>query len=98
MSPLDQSQEEQNAGNIKKTPLQLISQGPCLPGIPKHPAFEAQRQWMLGKMALAFRVFNRLGYIDGMAGHISIRDPEHPHTFWTVGQTSITSFTSPIEI
>ncbi|KAJ4109702.1 hypothetical protein NW768_012138 [Fusarium equiseti] len=34
-------------------------------------------------MALAFRVFARLGYTDGMAGHISVRDPENPHTFWT---------------
>ncbi|KAI0170790.1 class II aldolase/adducin N-terminal [Pestalotiopsis sp. NC0098] len=67
----------------KRTPLQLISQGPCLPGIPKHPTFSAQRQWMLEKMALAFRVFARLGYTDGMAGHISVRDPENPHTFWT---------------
>lgn len=35
-------------------------------------------------MALAFRVFARNGYTDGMAGHISVRDPENPHTFWTV--------------
>lgn len=39
---------------------------------------------MLEKMALSFRVFARLGYTDGMAGHISVRDPENPHTFWTV--------------
>lgn len=39
---------------------------------------------MLEKMALAFRVFARLGYTDGMAGHVSVRDPENPHTFWTV--------------
>lgn len=63
----------------KKTPLQLIiSQGVCLPGIPKHPTFAAHRQCMLEKMALAFRVFARLGYTDGMAGHISVRDPEKP--------------------
>lgn len=40
---------------------------------------------MLEKTALAFRVFARLGYIDGMAGYISTRDPENPHTFWTAG-------------
>ncbi|WYZ35392.1 hypothetical protein EsH8_X_000039 [Colletotrichum jinshuiense] len=34
-------------------------------------------------MALAFRVFARKGYTDGLAGHISVRDPENPHTFWT---------------
>lgn len=78
------AQADDTRQQAKKTPLQLISQGACLPGIPKHPSFEAERQWMLEKMALAFRVFARLGYIDGMAGHISIRDPENPHTFWTV--------------
>ena len=67
-----------------KTPLELISQGVCLPGIPRHPTFAAQRQWMLERMALAFRVFARKGYTDGMAGHISVRDPENIHTFWTV--------------
>lgn len=77
-------EEPQNQG---KTPLQLISQGACLPGIPKHPTFAAQRQWQLEKMALAFRVFARLGYTDGMAGHISVRDPENPHTFWTVSKS-----------
>jgi ribulose-5-phosphate 4-epimerase/fuculose-1-phosphate aldolase len=38
---------------------------------------------MLSKMALAFRVFARKGYTEGMSGHISVRDPENPHTFWT---------------
>lgn len=23
------------------------------------------------------------GYTEGMSGHISVRDPENPHTFWT---------------
>jgi hypothetical protein len=66
-----------------KTALQLISQGTTLPGIPAHPSYAAHRQWMLSKMALAFRVFARKGYTEGMSGHISVRDPENPHTFWT---------------
>ncbi|KAK5686688.1 hypothetical protein LTS10_002811 [Elasticomyces elasticus] len=65
-----------------KTPLELISQGVCLPGIPQFPTFGEQRQWMLEKMALSFRVFARKGYTAGLAGHISVRDPEWPHTFW----------------
>jgi hypothetical protein len=80
---------EDQIGNLheekKKTPLQMISQGVCLPGIPRHPTFASQRAWLLERMALAFRVFARKGYTDGMAGHISVRDPENPHTFWTVG-------------
>lgn len=73
-----------DAPKTQKTPLQLISQGASLPGIPRHPTFTAQRKWILEQMALAFRVFARNGYTDGMAGHISVRDPENPHTFWTV--------------
>ena len=64
--------------------LQMISQGPCLPGIPKHPTFAAHCQWLLERMVLGFRMFARKGYTDGMAGHISVRDPENPRTFWTV--------------
>nr|OQO16424.1 hypothetical protein B0A51_14897 [Rachicladosporium sp. CCFEE 5018] len=67
----------------KKSPLELISQGTALPGIPSFPTFAAHRQWMLSKMALAFRVFARKGFTEGMSGHISVRDPENPHTFWT---------------
>ncbi|KAH9812188.1 Meiotically up-regulated 14 protein [Teratosphaeria destructans] len=66
-----------------KSPLELISQGATLPGIPTFPSFAQHRQWMLEHMALAFRVFARKGYTEGMSGHISLRDPENPHTFWT---------------
>lgn len=34
-------------------------------------------------MAIAFRVFARKGYTEGMSGHISVRDPENIHLFWT---------------
>jgi hypothetical protein len=67
----------------QKTALELISQGVCLPGIPTFPSYSQHRQWMLEKMALAFRVFARKGYTEGMSGHISVRDPENVHTFWT---------------
>lgn len=76
-------QQQEKAVEKKKSPLELISQGTCLPGIPTHPSFAAHRQWMLEHMALAFRVFARKGYCEGMSGHISVRDPENPHTFWT---------------
>ncbi|KAG9251504.1 class II aldolase/adducin N-terminal [Emericellopsis atlantica] len=75
--------DSQGQAQAKKTPLELNCQGTPLPGIPKHPTFAAQRQWLLEQMALAFRCFARKGYTDGMAGHISVRDPENPHTFWT---------------
>ncbi|KAF5660769.1 Class II aldolase adducin domain-containing protein [Fusarium denticulatum] len=58
------AQVNQQPQEVKKTPLQLISQGACLSGIPKHPTFALHRQLQLEKMALAFRVFARLGYTD----------------------------------
>jgi ribulose-5-phosphate 4-epimerase/fuculose-1-phosphate aldolase len=67
----------------EKTPLQAISQGVCLPGIPLFSSYDKQRAWILSHMAGAFRVFARKGYTEGMSGHISVRDPENPHTFWT---------------
>ncbi|KAF2202836.1 arad-like aldolase/epimerase [Delitschia confertaspora ATCC 74209] len=65
------------------TPLQAISQGVCLPGIPLFSNYDKQRAWILSHMAGAFRIFARKGFTEGMSGHISVRDPEHPHTFWT---------------
>lgn len=67
----------------EKTPLQLISQGICLPGIPTYVSFDAHRRNVLAHMAGAFHVFARKGYTEGMSGHISVRDPENHHTFWT---------------
>ena len=75
--------DEQSIHKKQKTPLEVISQGSCLPGIPEFPSFAEHRRWMLEHMALAFRVFARKGYTEGMSGHISVRDPENPHTFWT---------------
>jgi len=66
-----------------KTPLQAISQGICLPGIPLFSSYDKERAWILNHMAGAFRVFARKGFTEGMSGHISVRDPENTHAFWT---------------
>lgn len=41
-----------------------------------------KREWLLNLMAGAFRVFARKGFCEGPAGHISVRDPIDPDTFW----------------
>lgn len=51
----------------------------------KRPTFKdrfEERRHTLEHMACAFRVFGRRGYGEGSAGHISVRDPVDPHTFW----------------
>jgi len=65
------------------TPLEAMSHGPtALPGIPSFASDEEKRQWQLEHMAGAFRVFARHGFTEGMAGHISVRDPIQTTAFW----------------
>lgn len=37
---------------------------------------------MKGRLAAAFRIFGKYGFDEGVAGHITIRDPVEPDTFW----------------
>lgn len=50
--------------------------------IPKFDDPYKEREWILEHMAGVFRVFGRRGYTEGSAGHISVRDPVEPNTFW----------------
>ncbi|KAG7045083.1 L-fuculose-phosphate aldolase [Colletotrichum scovillei] len=59
-----------------------IGRSAPIKGIPKFPDPYQERKWMLERMAGAFRVIARKGYVEGTAGHISIRDPVDPETFW----------------
>ncbi|KAI6761392.1 hypothetical protein HG531_001945 [Fusarium graminearum] len=52
------------------------------PGIPNIEDPYKKRQWQLEHMAGAFRVFARMGFTEGAAGHISVRDPVDRNTFW----------------
>lgn len=50
--------------------------------IPKFEDPYQERAWVLEHMAGVFRVFGRRGFTEGTAGHISVRDPVEPTTFW----------------
>ncbi|KAF2966980.1 hypothetical protein GQX73_g6603 [Xylaria multiplex] len=60
----------------------LSTGGYEFPGIPKIDDPYKKRQWQLEHMAGAFRVFARKGFTEGTSGHISVRDPVDPNTFW----------------
>ena len=72
-------------GMEDKTPLAAISHGDVmLPGVPDFGTdMAAKRQWQLEHMAAAFRHWAREGYVEGISGHISVRDPETHDVFWT---------------
>ncbi|PVH68103.1 arad-like aldolase/epimerase [Cadophora sp. DSE1049] len=56
--------------------------GYMLPDIPAFTNIESHRQWIREHMAAAFRAMGRAGLSEGVAGHISVRDPENSETFW----------------
>jgi ribulose-5-phosphate 4-epimerase/fuculose-1-phosphate aldolase len=52
---------------------------------PRPPTFEtkqAEQKYLKERLALAFRIFGKLGYDEGVAGHITLRDPVEPTSFW----------------
>ena len=50
--------------------------------IPTFATVEEERLHRKNKLAGALRVFGRLGFGEGVAGHITVRDPEFPDHFW----------------
>jgi len=52
------------------------------PSPPKFTDKYEEREYLKGRLALAFRIFGKYGFDEGVAGHITLRDPVDPHTFW----------------
>jgi len=45
-------------------------------------SIEEQRLFRKQRLAAAFRLFGKFGFDEGLAGHITVRDPENPDCFW----------------
>jgi len=52
------------------------------PSAPKFADKYEERTYQKGKLVLAFRIFAKLGFDEGVAGHITLRDPVFPDHFW----------------
>lgn len=49
------------------------------------PSFEdkyEERKYLKHRLAMAFRIFAKFGFAEGVAGHITLRDPVDPQSFW----------------
>ncbi|KAF2130420.1 arad-like aldolase/epimerase [Dothidotthia symphoricarpi CBS 119687] len=56
-----------------------------MPMFPRPPKFDdpyKERAYLKGRLAAAFRIFGKYGFDEGVAGHITLRDPVDPTTFW----------------
>lgn len=59
-----------------------IPDGCDLPVPPTGLSVEEEREQRKRDLAVAFRVFGKLGFSEGVAGHITARDPGDPDLFW----------------
>lgn len=54
-------------------------------GMVRPPVFDSakvEREHRKQRLAAAFRLFSKFGFDEGVAGHITARDPEFTDTFW----------------
>lgn len=58
---------------------ELLDLGP-LPGANR--TLEEEREHRKRQLAATFRIFARYGFDEGIAGHVTARDPEYPDRFW----------------
>ncbi|OAQ67880.1 class II aldolase/adducin domain-containing protein [Pochonia chlamydosporia 170] len=66
-----------------KFEVDSLSRGPNqLQGIPKFPSFHEHRKHIVIHMAAVFRNWARVGFTEGISGHISVRDPEYDGLIW----------------
>jgi len=63
-------------------PLIFAKSSVSFPIIPTFEDPYKAREFQKGRLALAFRIFAKLGFDEGVAGHITLRDPVEPHSFW----------------
>jgi ribulose-5-phosphate 4-epimerase/fuculose-1-phosphate aldolase len=53
-----------------------------IPADPSERTIEQERLHRKQRLAAAFRLFGKFGFDEGVAGHITARDPEHLDMFW----------------
>ncbi|KAK5725785.1 hypothetical protein LTR15_003975 [Elasticomyces elasticus] len=78
--------EPVNAGEAPLEPgvKKSVAQGKMIE-FPRPPKFDdkyKERDYLKGRLAAAFRIFGKYGFDEGVAGHITMRDPVEPTSFW----------------
>lgn len=57
--------------------------GRRFPQVPAFKSVDEQRQYLKQRLVAACRAFALHGLDYGFAGHLTVRDPENPHLYWT---------------
>jgi ribulose-5-phosphate 4-epimerase/fuculose-1-phosphate aldolase len=78
-APTQQAPSTDRGGMSEFEPTQ---EGISLPRPPTFATSAEERLHRKQQLAGAFRIFGRFGFGEGVAGHITVRDPEDEHLFW----------------
>lgn len=69
------SETEEEAREAEQLPV-------IIPSLPTFKDVHTQRVHMKQKLAAGFRLLAKFGWDEGVAGHMTFRDPEYPDLFW----------------
>lgn len=72
-----------NIANKKLSIYQPEQEGLIFPEIPDFKDYAEEREYRKKHLVAACRAFAEHSYDYGFAGHLTIRDPEHPELYWT---------------
>jgi ribulose-5-phosphate 4-epimerase/fuculose-1-phosphate aldolase len=59
-----------------------MSDAKWFPALPEFASLDAEQRHRKERLAAGFRLFAKYGFEEGVAGHITARDPIDPSTFW----------------
>lgn len=80
----DQVHPENTESQTAKISLyQPDQEGLIFPEIPSFETHEEERLYRKRHLVAACRAFDQYGFDYGFAGHLTVRDPEHPELYWT---------------
>jgi hypothetical protein len=77
IASLKHSQPEYTSGDPSLAYVDEEAENP-----PKFSDPYEERAYLKHRLAIAFRVFAQFGLGEGVAGHITLRDPVDPESFW----------------
>lgn len=67
---------------MTETPAPVPVDRPHFALPPVHATAEEERVHHKQRLAGALRLFGRLGYEEGVSGHLTVRDPEYDDCYW----------------
>lgn len=89
MTTIDQQGTEQAEAHADELVTEAVTESAAVAGkslyLPLPPTFdsvEEERASRKAKLAAAFRMFSKAGLDEGVAGHVTVRDPEFPDSYW----------------